>query len=331
MHMPKLKIQKALTILFPSMIILLSIGYFTPIQGQTPNITKLSDLASFQAQVDFVDNLPSQKVKVGDIEIAYKQFGKNDSGKPIVLISGTSMTMDMWPPALLRELSANHRVIIFDNRGAGESTNGTKAFSIKQFANDTAGLLETLKIDRADILGFSLGSLVAQELALMRPDKIASLVLYGSSCGGKDSILPIPEVMQAFDALYNRSTSVPTQEAIDKVIALFFPTNWFRANPNYHTYIPLPNESVSLEISQKQLESYFDWDGTCNTISRIIEPTLVIVGTEDVYTPATNSIMIVNKIPASWLVQVRDAGHGLMYQHPDQFNRIVLTFLQTVN
>lgn len=80
--------------------------------------------------------MPSQKFKVDDIDIAYKRLG-NASDYPIILITGCCTTMDMWNPTLLRELSSNRSVIIFDNRGAGESTEGTREFSINQFANDT--------------------------------------------------------------------------------------------------------------------------------------------------------------------------------------------------
>lgn len=105
--------------------------------------TLSSNTSSFQALAKIIDDMPSQKVRVGDIEIAYKQFGKN-SDKPVVLIAGGSVTMDTWSPTLLKALSSNQTVIIFDNRGAGESTAGTKEFSIKQSANDTAGLLDSL-------------------------------------------------------------------------------------------------------------------------------------------------------------------------------------------
>jgi pimeloyl-ACP methyl ester carboxylesterase len=158
---------------------------------------------------------------------------------------------------------------------------------------------------------------------------IGSLVLYGSSCGGKEAVFPTPEVMQAIDTL-NIGTS-PSQEAIDKVISLFYPPDWFLANPTYQNYVPIPKESVTLEVTQKQLKSYLDWGGVCNSVSKITQPTLVIVGTDDFFTPAANSLMIAEKIPAAWLVQIRDAGHGLMYQDPDQFSRIVSTFLQSVN
>src|ERR1051326_3247646 len=101
-----------------------------------------------------IQNIPAKKVQVGDIDIAYKVFGKGD---PILLISGSSSPMDYWDPTIIKDLSSNHTVIIFDNRGVGNSTTGTKPFSMIQFANDTAGLLDALKVQKADILGYSMG------------------------------------------------------------------------------------------------------------------------------------------------------------------------------
>ena len=135
-------------------------------------------VSSFQAEVKSLDDISIRKVKVGDIDIAYKQLGNSTEKKPIVLINGLSTTMNMWSPTLLKELS-NSTVIIFDNRGIGESTAGTKGFSISQFANDTVGLFDALKIEKADVLGSSMGSFIAQELALKNPNRVNSLILSG--------------------------------------------------------------------------------------------------------------------------------------------------------
>jgi hypothetical protein len=100
-------------------------------------------------------NIPLEKVHVGDIDIAYKMFGK---GEPILLINGASDNMDAWDPSFLTGISSNHTVITFDSRGIANTTTGTKPYSMQQLANDTAGLLDALKIPRADILGYSLCS-----------------------------------------------------------------------------------------------------------------------------------------------------------------------------
>ena len=293
-------------------------------QGENINSTS-SPSSSFHSKASMIDNLPSQKVTVGNIDIAYKKVGKGNGAKPIILITGLGATMDMWNPLLLEQLSSsNHTVIIFDNRGAGESTvGGTKEFSISQFANDTVGLLEALKIDKADVLGWSMGSFIAQELALTNPDKVGSLILYASGCGGKEAKPPSPEVIKTLS-----NTSMPPQELRQKLISLLFPTVWFKANPDFLNYFPIPKESVSPEIMGKQSEAIAKWSGTCNTIPKITQPTLIIVGTEDIVTPAANSLILVERIPSSWLVQIRDAGHGLMYQYPDEFNRVLMTFLE---
>jgi predicted alpha/beta-fold hydrolase len=165
------------------------LNYFEPSFGQGQGITNSPhtiSTSSFQSKANIIDNMPSQKITIGDIEIAYKQLGESGA-KPIVLIIGLGATMDMWSPLLLEQLtSSNYSVTIFDNRGAGDSTAGTKEFSISQFANDTTGLLDALNITKADILGLSMGSFIAQELMLTNPDKVGKLILYASLCGSND-------------------------------------------------------------------------------------------------------------------------------------------------
>ena len=169
-----------------------------------PIIYGQNQSSSFQAAVRALDNIPDQKVKVGDIDVSFKQL-ENNTDKPIVLINGHSTTKDMWSPTLLKELSANRTVIIFDNRGVGESTVGTKEFSVNQFAIDILGLLDVLNITDADILGLSMGSFIAQELALKNPNRVNSLILYASSCGGEEAVPPSPQALQAIDAFTNTS------------------------------------------------------------------------------------------------------------------------------
>jgi hypothetical protein len=107
------------------------------VYGQT-NQTDNADLLNIQ-------DIPAKKVHVGDIDVAYKIFGK---GNPILLISGSGNVMDVWPAHFLKELALNHTVIVFDNRGVGNTTTGNKPFSIQQFANDTVGLLDALDIQK---------------------------------------------------------------------------------------------------------------------------------------------------------------------------------------
>jgi pimeloyl-ACP methyl ester carboxylesterase len=309
-----------------------SLVSFEPVYSQGQNINDTShspfSSSSFQSKAAILDNMPSHNVTIDDINIAYKQIGK-PGAKPIILITGASATMDMWNPLLLEQLaSANYRVIIFENRGVGETTVGTKEFSIPQFANDTLGLLDALGISKADVLGWSMGGMIAQQLAVTNPDRVENLILYTTSCGGPSDRPTPPEVIQI-----GTNASMSQQERIQKLAPLFFaPASWFEAHPDYVNYFPIhayiqSKEALSQEIHRQQLNAAATWAGICNALSSITQPTLVIVGTDD--DPAPDSLTLAEGIPGSWLIRIRDAGHGLMYQYPDEFNRVLLTFLET--
>ena len=122
------------------------------------------------------------------------------------------------------------------------------------------------------------------------------------------------------------NASMSYQQRIEKNIPFLFPTKWFRVNPDYLNYVPIPKESVSAQTVRQQLEAVANWTGSCNAISNITQPTLVIVGTDDA--PLQDALMLARRIPGSWVVQIRDAEHGLMYQYPSEFNRAVITFLE---
>src|ERR671911_1806458 len=168
----------------------------------------------------------TQHVQVGDINIAYKMFGQ---GKPILLISGTGQTKEAWEPSLLSNLAAtNHTVIVFDNRRIGETTDGTKPFSIVQFANDTAGLLDALQIEKADVFGASLGSFIAQELTLNYPLKVDRLILHATYCGGNEAIYASG---QAFESIMTLSSpqilrNMTSEQQAMILAQIMFPPEW---------------------------------------------------------------------------------------------------------
>ncbi|MGA9909732.1 MAG: alpha/beta hydrolase [Nitrososphaeraceae archaeon] len=307
--------------LFVLIISTFTIVINTPlIYGQT-NQTDNADLLNIQ-------DISAKKVHVGDIDIAYKIFGK---GNPILLISGSGNVMDVWPTHFLKELALNHTVIIFDNRGVGNTTAGTRPFSIDQFANDTVGLLDALDIQRTDVLGFSMASFIAQKITLTHPERVSRLVLYGASCGGREGIPQTQEVtMTISDLANNRSQNA------DASLSVTFPPEWIRKNPNYLETIPKTPEIILSTTVVKQFNAVEDWlsrnwTGVCDQLQHISIPTLIITGAEDVSVPAANSLILVQKIPGAWLVQIKTAGHGLMFQYPEKFSEIVKTFLSTTS
>jgi hypothetical protein len=191
-----------------------------------------------------IDKAEIKKVIVGDIEIAYKTFGR---GEPILLISGSGNVMDVWPSYFLNELAKGHEVTIFDNRGVGNTTEGTKPFSVKQFANDTLGLMNNLGIQKADVLGFSMGSFVAQQLVVTYPEKVNRLILYGASCGGQEGIPQNPKVITALSDFVNNRT-----KDTNAFLEVTFPLKWIKENPNFLELIPKTSETIlSTTIKKK--------------------------------------------------------------------------------
>jgi pimeloyl-ACP methyl ester carboxylesterase len=198
LYYPK-KSREVLSVIFLFVLIIPTsiIATNTPlVYGQTnQSITKNEGLLNIQ-------DIPAKKVHVGDIDIAYKMLGKGD---PILLFNGASDGMDAWDPSFLEGLSSNHTVIAFDTRGIGNTTTGSKPYTYQQLANDSAGLLDALKIPKADVMGYSLGSYIAEQLAIMFPDKVNSLLLVGSSCGGKDHTPKPPEFIKLQSDIVNKS------------------------------------------------------------------------------------------------------------------------------
>jgi pimeloyl-ACP methyl ester carboxylesterase len=228
---------------------------------------------------------------------------------------------------LLETLASNHTVIVFDNRGIGNTTSGSEQkFSIPLFANDTAGLLEALNIKKADVLAWSMGGRIAQELTLNYPDRVGKLILYAIGCGGEGSVPQSQEVRNEF---VNRTGTA--EDRIARLVPLFFPQDWRNENPNYLENIPKTTETILNQTLNKQIEAAATSTPTCDRLKNVTQPTLVIVGTDDAATPAANSLRMAELIPGSWFVQIKGGGHGLMYQYPEQFSNIVETFLENTN
>ncbi len=259
-------------------------------------------------------------VQVDDIEIGYNIFG---DGKPIILIMGYGSTMDIWPPKMIEELAAKHQVIVFDNRGMGETTSYDKEFTIELFADDTAGLLDALGIEKADMFGWSMGSYIAQEIALNYPHKVDKLILYGSDCGGKEAIEASSETL----SILTNQTGTP-EEIGERLFKLLFPAKFLQANPDFYKSFPCPKETGSPQNMARQVEAIGNWNGTYNQLVNLNKSTLLITGTEDVIVPPKNSLIMVEQIPGAWLVQIEGGGHGLMYQYPEKISNITLSFLE---
>src|SRR5262249_29156088 len=203
-------------------------GFAKVVYGQSnPNQVNSNTTSSVNIQ-----DIPVKKVHVGDIDVAYKVFGKGD---PILLIPGASDGFSRWSPTLLKTLSSNHTVIVFDPRGIGNTTIGSKPYTPSQLANDTTSLMDALKIPKAAVMGYSLGSYIAQQVTMMHPDKVNSLVLIGSSCGGKDHTPKPPEFIKLQSNIVNEGLHhIPVSHAqMQALNVASFGQAWIRLHPEY--------------------------------------------------------------------------------------------------
>jgi pimeloyl-ACP methyl ester carboxylesterase len=287
-----------------------------------------------------LQDIPLEKARIGDIEIAYKMFGKGD---PLILHNGASDGMDAWEPSLLTRLALNHTVIVFDSRGIGNTTAGTEPYSIQLLANDTAGLMDALGIQKANVLGFSLSTFVVQQFAISYPEKVSSIILIAGSCGGEDTV-PRPAWFNELQAgVVNKSlNNIPiSQEEMRALVNASVGTGWIKLHPES---LDLPTnmtfQQMKPSLSPKTMNNQMiagqdwiasDWNGACDDLAKIAKPMLVITGTDDnLYVPHENSLVIASKVPGAWLVQIKDAGHAVPDQYPDEVGKIIDTFLSTV-
>jgi pimeloyl-ACP methyl ester carboxylesterase len=199
--------------------------------------------------------------------------------------------MNAWDADFLKGLTSNHTVIVFDSRGVGNTTAGSKPYSMQLLANDAAGLLDALNINKADVFGYSLGSFIAQQFAVMYPEKINSLILVAASCGGKDAVPQPPQFEKLQYEIVNKSlnnVSIP-QEEMKALVSGSLGSGWIRlhpeslgipANMTFQQMKPgLPPDTMSNQNNVGHLWTATNWSGVCDQLAKIAKPTLVITGT----------------------------------------------------
>lgn len=271
--------------------------------------------------VQGISDIPEKQIAVGDISVSYKEFG---SGEPLIMIMGFSSAMDIWDPILLNNLSSQYRVIIFDNRGVGNTTDSGAEFSIPLFARDTVGLMDALNISHANILGWSMGGNIALELAADFPDRVNKLVLYAADPGGKEAIPPDPEVLSQLT-----NSSGTDRERGERMLSLILPAAWLAEHPDPRDYMPDATEQVNPSTIAAQTQALSSWEGVYDRLSTITAPTLLITGDEDRIAPMKNSEMMAAQIPRAQIILIPGGGHGVMYQDPKELAEYVREFLNT--
>ena len=209
--------------------------------------------------------------------------------------------------------------------------------------NDITGLMDALKIPEANVLGYSMGSYITQQFVMTHPDKVSSITLIAGTCGGKDIIPPSDEFIQLQADIVNKTqNNIPlSQDEMKSLVNASLGSGWIKLHPES---VDIP-ENITFQqmkpgLSSEEMNNQYkgakawvssDWNGACDDLAKIDKPMLVITGTDDnLYVPNENSLVIASKVPGAWLVQIKDAGHAVVDQYPDEVGNIIETFLSTV-
>jgi len=262
------------------------------------------------------------KQKLNGIEIYYEVHGQGD---PLVLIMGLRRNVEWWYRQI-PALSKHFKVLVFDNRGAGRTDKPKMDYSIQLFADDTAGLMETLSIREANILGVSMGGYIAQELTLNYPDRVKRLVLACTGPGGEKAVLASPERLKKFTA----NEGLTPEEILKKDMDIYFSDEYIVKNQEkMEEFIKISLRYYQpLDAFERQFAACLRHD-TVNHLSRIDVPTLILTGDDDPLVPPENSKILNALIPRSELIFFPGKRHCFFIEEADRFNQMVIGFFQS--
>jgi len=260
------------------------------------------------------------KIRINDLQMYYDL---DDTGTPVVLVSGLTCDHTAWAPQLPDLRAAGYRCLPFDNRDVGQTAESPAAYTIRELAADTVGLMDALDIDSAHIVGASMGGMIAQEIGLNYPERVLSLTLV---CTAATTGPQLKDVVRAWKA--GRPPASP--EELTLTISPWLFTYRFYEQPEPMEGLlqmvrdnPFPQTAAEFA---RQCDAILSHDAA-GRLASLRAPTHVIVGTEDILTPRRYSQELARLIPAAKLTEIPDAGHGLFWETVPEFNRAVIEFL----
>jgi pimeloyl-ACP methyl ester carboxylesterase len=270
------------------------------------------------------ETVPTQFVESNGIRYAYRRFGK-PGPTPLLFLEYFNSNLDGWDPALTNGLAADHEVILFDNAGVGAS-GGKTPYTVVEMTRDCVAFCRTLGLKAIHVVGFSLGGMIAQELALEHPQLVQRLILMGTGPRGGEGMT---------------FTELSAEEQADPIAfllgAFFSPSNTSQAaGREYIKRLDIRKENRDLPVSKAsavaQLAAIREWGtvpatGRYSTLKNITRPTLIVHGNKDVVVAPINALILAEHLPNAQLIVYSDSSHGAQYQHAKLFLEHVKLFL----
>lgn len=269
---------------------------------------------------------PTQTIEVGKIRFAYRDLGPRD-GVPVVFLHHFTAVLDDWDPRVIDGISAERRVITFDNRGVG-GTSGRVPTTISAMTDDTIAFITALGLDQIDLVGFSMGGFISQVIAERRPELVRRIVLAGTGPAGGDGIGKVTPKLVG-DMLHGLVTFKDPKQflfftrtangkaAAADLLARLKERTQDRVRPTRPLGVAAQVIALSRWGSQEPMD-----------LGAIKHSVLIVNGEDDRMLPTKASFDLAHRLPNSSLRIYPDAGHGGLFQCHDQFVSQVLEFLR---
>lgn len=271
-------------------------------------------------------SVPTQTITAGGVDFTYREMGQHNGGTPVVFLVHLAAVLDNWDPRIMDGIAAQHHVIAFNNRGIGASS-GSPSSSMEAMADDAITFIQAKGFQQVDLLGFSLGGMVAQEVVLKQPQLVRKMVLAGTGPAGGEGISTVAGVT-FYDILRGFFTGQDAKQF------LFFTRTpgGIEAGEAFMARLKERTEGRDKEISVSaflaQLEALRVWGKKAPAdLSVVKQPVLVVNGDNDRMVPTVNTRDLARRLPNSQLVIYPDAGHGGAFQFHADFVRSTLAFL----
>ena len=264
---------------------------------------------------------------------AYRRFGSG-SGLPLLLLQHFTGTLDNWDPALTDALAEERELILFDNAGVGRSS-GSVPQTVAGMATHAAAFLDGLGVGTCDVLGFSLGGMVAQRMILERPTIFRRVILVGTAPRGGEDIMHLEKPRLA---THLRDPSNKGYGVLQKIFFTLTPSGQ-AAGASFVARLAERTEDLDgvsgPAVANAQMAAFRDWERIIGErfadLRTIRHPTLVVNGVHDEMIPVVNSYRLAENLPNAVLLTYPDAGHGSLFHYHDSFARQAAAFLSVTS
>ena len=271
-------------------------------------------------------NVKTDTANVNGIQYYYRELGNNNKGVPVIFLNHLGATLDNCDPRIMDGIATKHQIIAFDNRGVG-ATEGKTPVTISEMAKDAISFIKSLGYEKVDIVGFSMGAFIAQEILLQQPQLVRKAVLTGTGPAGGEGIINVTKItyLDIFRGLLTFR---------DPKFYLFFNTNknGKKSAKEFLARIKERTENRDKKIGIKsfgnQLKAIHNWGLQApQDLSVIKHPVLIANGDNDRMVPSSNTYDLAKRISNSELIVYKDAGHGGIFQNHEEFLKSALAFL----